>query len=281
MIYAEFQVTNNVTPNQGSLDTNATYRAEQLELYQQHRRGAFTIVHPLSTNIASVSLCNSTSNCQDIITTIKDQDPASYLPTDIDTTVLEGYKRQIQIALSQLSSPSSPIGQIHWSTTTTSTLYFVKPLSRGSSNINLTDPLSSPVIDWRSMTNPVDLDLMLVLFRKHRDIFNQSPMQELGPIELAPFGQEIQDDGDLKAVLRHQINPSNAHQCCTAAMMPKDLGGVIDSSFQVYGVQKLRVIDISAWPVIISAAPTATIYGQGEKVCASKLTHDENLSSIY
>ncbi|ETS85579.1 hypothetical protein PFICI_03604 [Pestalotiopsis fici W106-1] len=261
-----YNFTNNVTPNQGSLDTNATYRAEQLELYEQQRLGAFTIVHPLSTNIASVALCNATSDCQSIVDEIDSEDPALYLPSDIDSTVLDGYKKQFEITLGQLNSSSSPIGQIHWSTTTTATLYFVKPLSRGTININSTNPLANPVIDWRSMTNPADLDFTLALFRKHRDIFNQPSMRELGPIELSPFGEGIQDDDDIKAVLRQQINPSNAHQCCTAAMLPQDLGGVVDDQLRVYGVQGLRVIDISAWPMIISAAPTATIYGQGEKI---------------
>lgn len=256
-----------MTPNQGSLDTNATYRAEQLELYEQQRLGAFTIVHPLSTNIASVALCNATSDCQSIIDTIAGQSPALYLPSDVDPTVLEGYQRQLEITLGQLKASSSPIGQIHWSTTTTATLYFVKPLSRGAVNVNSTDPLANPVIDWRSMTNPADLDLTLALFRKHREIFDQPTMRELGPIELPPFGEAIQTNDDIKAVLRQQINPSNAHQCCTAAMLPRGLGGVVDDELRVYGVQRLRVIDISAWPMIISAAPTATIYGQGEKVC--------------
>ncbi|KAH6646280.1 hypothetical protein BKA67DRAFT_98021 [Truncatella angustata] len=261
-----YNFTDNVTPNQGSLDTDAIYRAEQLELYEEKHKGAFTIVHPLSTNIASISLCNATSNCQTIIDGLANQDAEQYLPAGTDLTVLKGYERQRELSLESLQRFSSPIGQIHWSTTTTATLYFVKPFSRGTININNTDPLANPVIDWRSMTNPSDLDLVLALFRKHRDIFSQPSMQALGPIELAPFGDELQTDEELKAALRGSINPSNAHQCCTAAMLPQQLGGVVDDRLKVYGVQGLRVIDISIWPMITSAAPTATMYGQGEKI---------------
>jgi choline dehydrogenase len=197
---------------------------------------------------------------------ISNQDPSQYLPPGTDATVLRGYEKQRELSVAQLSRYSSPIGQIHWTTTTTATLYFVKPLSRGVIEINSTDPLASPIVDWRSMTNPADLDLMLTLFRKHRQIFSQPSMQSLGPVELSPFGEQLQSDEELKAALREQINPSNAHQCCTAAMMPQDLGGVVDDELRVYGVQGLRVIDISVWPMITSAAPTATMYGQGEKV---------------
>lgn len=263
---ADLLVTNNVVPNQGSLDTNSTYRAEQLELYQTQQKGAFTIVHPLSTNIASLALCDAVDDCQDVIYAADNQDPTQYLPSDIDPTVLAGYQKQRELSISQLRSTSSPIGQIHWSTTSTANLYFVKPFSRGTIFINSTNPLAAPVIDWRSMTNPVDMDLMLALFRKHRDIFRQPTMEALGPVELAPFGEQLQTDEELKAVLRSQINPSNAHQCCTAAMLPRGLGGVVDNELRVYGVRGLRVIDISVWPMITSAAPTATMYGQGEKV---------------
>ncbi|ORY61674.1 uncharacterized protein BCR38DRAFT_487414 [Pseudomassariella vexata] len=261
-----YSFSNNVVPNQETLDTNATYRAEQLQLYEQYQEGAFTIVHPLGTNIASLPLCNATEDCQTIAAAARAQDPAQYLPPSTDPTVLAGYEAQHALILEQLEGDSLPIGQIHWGTSTAATLYFVKPLSRGTISINTTDPLSNPVIDWRSMTNPTDLDLILALFRKNRDVLSQPSMHLLGPVEIAPFGEHLQTDDELKAVLRDQINPSNAHQCCTAQMAARELGGVLDEELKVYGVQGLRVIDISSWPMIISAAPTATMYGTGEKI---------------
>lgn len=91
-------------------------------------------------------------------------------------------------------------------------------------------------------------------------------MASLGPVEASPFGTQLQTDEEIIAVLRQQINPSNAHQCCTAAMLPRNLGGVVDSEWKVHGVQGLRVGDISYWPFQTSGAPMATMYASGEKV---------------
>jgi choline dehydrogenase len=257
-----------VLPNQGTFDTNATYKAEQLEVYEQENKGPFTVVHPLSTNIAGMPLCNATSTCQELITAAADQDPAQYLAPGTDAAVVRGYAAQRTLTLAQLRGISAPIGQIHWGTANVATLYFVKPLSRGTVQLaanNGTDPLTAPAIDWRSMTDPTDLKLVVALFRAHRAVFAQPTMAALGPVELAPFAS-AETDEEIRSAVRDQLNPTNAHQCCTAAMLPRDLGGVVDDQMRVYGVEGLRVVDISAWPMIVSGAPTATIYGQGERV---------------
>ena len=48
------------------------------------------------------------------------------------------------------------------------------------------------------------------------------------------------------------------HACGTAAIGPRDAGGVLDADFRVHGVPGLRVVDASAFPRIpgffISAA---------------------------
>lgn len=58
---------------------------------------------------------------------------------------------------------------------------------------------------------------------------------------------------------------SNSHPIGTAAMMPKVLGGVLDSNLKVYGTTNLRVVDASVIPFQISGHLTATIYAIAEK----------------
>lgn len=48
-------------------------------------------------------------------------------------------------------------------------------------------------------------------------------------------------------------------------MLPRDLGGVLDSSLRVYGTQNVRVVDASAIPLQISGHPTATLYALAER----------------
>ncbi|KAJ3566092.1 hypothetical protein NPX13_g7264 [Xylaria arbuscula] len=258
--------TSNITPNAGSLDSNATYDAEQKALFETSHAGAYTIVRTLSTNIAQLSLQLATENYTAIAAEARSQDPAAFLPTDTDPTVLEGYKQQRELMIQQFEGQDAAVGTLYWGTSSTSLIYHLKPLSRGTVNINSTDPLVSPVVDYRTATDPIDLAVYLALFRKNRELFAAPDMALLGPVEAAPFGTQLETDDELIAVMRQQIDPSNAHQCCTAAMLPRDLGGVVDSEWNVHGIQGLRVADISYWPFQTSGAPTATMYGSGEKV---------------
>ncbi|KAI1348770.1 hypothetical protein F5Y01DRAFT_291150 [Xylaria sp. FL0043] len=262
----EWNFTSNVTPNAGSLDTNATYDAEQRALYDTERKGAYTIVRTLSTNIAQLSLQLTTDNYSAIAAEARSRDPAASLPSDVDPTVLEGYKKQRELMIQQFEEQDAAVGTLYWDTSSSSLIYHLKPLSRGTVNINSTDPLASPVLDYRTATDPIDLALYIALFRRNRELFAAPDMASLGPIEASPFGPQIQTDEEIIEVLREQIIPSNAHQCCTAAMLPRDLGGVVDSEWKVHGVQGLRVADISYWPFQTSGAPTATMYASGEMV---------------
>jgi choline dehydrogenase-like flavoprotein len=54
---------------------------------------------------------------------------------------------------------------------------------------------------------------------------------------------------------------SNWHPIGTAAMMSKDLGGVVDSRNRVYGVSGLRVVDGSILPFQVSSHLMSVLYG--------------------
>ncbi|RWA09527.1 hypothetical protein EKO27_g5581 [Xylaria grammica] len=271
--------TSNVTPNSGSLDSNATYNAEQRGLYDTERTGAYTIVRSLSTNIGQLSLRLVTDDYAAIAAEARSRDPAASLPSDVDPTVLEGYKKQRELIIRQFEGQDAAVGTLHWGTSSSSLIYHLKPLSRGTVNINSTDPLASPVLDYRTATDPIDLAIYVALFRKNRELFAAPDMAALGPAEASPFGAQVRTDEEIIAVLRQQINPSNAHQCCTAAMLPRNLGGVVDSEWNVHGVEGLRVADTSYWPFQTSGAPTATTYASGEKL-ADVIKRDYNLTSL-
>jgi len=259
-------VANNVSPNYGSLLTNATYNAEQRARYDAGQSSAYTLVSSLSSNIGVLSLQKATSSYRQIIKAAGIRDPALSLPADVDETVLAGYTAQRAAILKQFASNDIGVGTVHWSTADSALVYHLKPLSRGTVTINSTNPLENPLIDFRTGTDPADVAVYTALFRKNRALFAAPSMQALGPTEAAPFGAQLTTDEQIYAVMRDQINPSNAHQCCTAAMMPLELGGVVSSQQKVYNVRRLRVADISAWPFQLSGAPMATVYAAAERV---------------
>ncbi len=213
-----------------------------------------------------LSLQKATSSYQDIIAAAKARNPADSLPAGVDETVLAGYKAQRTAILNQFASNNVGVGTVHWGTADSALVYHLKPLSRGSVTINSTNPLENPLIDFRTGTDPTDVAVYTALFRKNRQLFAAPSMQALGPTEAAPFGASLTTDEQIAAVMRDQINPTNAHQCCTAAMMPLELGGVVSNEQKVYNVRGLRVADISMWPFQLSGAPTATVYAAAERV---------------
>lgn len=253
-------------PNWNTLVENATYDAEQFALYNTSRQGPYTITRTLSTNFISLPLQELTPRSAEILGAARNvSNPGVFLPPDTDPAVVAGYTRQREIMLEQLSNDVS-IGGLHWGTANTGTLYLFKPFSRGTVNINSTDPLANPLVDFRAATDPTDLEVAVALVHKAREIMSAPSMRVLGPNEVAPFGQEVQSDEEIKEAIRQTFNPSNGHECCTAAMAPRELGGVVDEQLKIYGIDGLRVVDISFWPMPLNGAPSATVYASAEKV---------------
>ena len=261
-----YTASNNLFPNSGSLMSNATYAAEQRALYDTKKQGAFTIVSTLSTNIAMMNLAQTTSSYKKIISNARAATSPYSLASGVDPSVLAGYTAQRKLILEQYENGKAGVGSLHWNTADSVTVYLNKPLSRGSVTISSTNPLDNPLVDYRTVTDPADVQVLAALIRKNREVMSAPEMAALGVAEAAPFGEHITSDSDLASVFRETLDPSNAHQCCTAAMMPRNLGGVVSSEQKVYGVNGLRVADISYWPFQISGAPTATMYASGERV---------------
>ncbi|KAJ7107790.1 glucose-methanol-choline oxidoreductase, partial [Mycena epipterygia] len=70
--------------------------------------------------------------------------------------------------------------------------------------------------------------------------------------------QEIEDH-----ILEHVFGH---HACCTSAMgAESDPNAVLDGNFRVRGVENLRVVDISAWPIIPGWFVTTPTYMMSEK----------------
>lgn len=275
------KVTNNITPNTGTLNTNTTYDAEQRALYDAQKRGAYTIVRGLSTTLALPPLKNATSKWKEIINKARNDEPTTWLPSGTHSSVQAGYRAQRSTILSQLEGPDVPIGMIQWNTGTSVSMYLFKPLSRGTIAINSTDPLAQPLIDFRTASDPTDFDLFIALFQKNRDIMNAPAMKALGPQEVEPFGEHIKSTEDLKKLFAQQMGSTSAHECCTAAMMPQDFGGVVDPKMRVYGVKGLRVVDTSFWPMSLTAAPTGTTYAAAEKVRMTCFQSTSSFANFY
>jgi choline dehydrogenase len=61
------------------------------------------------------------------------------------------------------------------------------------------------------------------------------------------------------------MNAWGHHASCTCAISPREKNGVLDTNFQVYGTQGLRVVDASVFPRIPGVFIVSAVYMIAEK----------------
>ncbi|KAJ6479416.1 hypothetical protein C8R47DRAFT_1218976 [Mycena vitilis] len=141
-------------------------------------------------------------------------------------------------------------------------LGLIHPFSSGSVHITSTDPLAAPLIDYNVLDNQVDLDLFVRAIKFARKLV---ATPSLSPIlsEIVP-GTEVQTDEEITDYIRGAVE-TVFHPIGTAAMLPRNKGGVVDPALRVYGTANLRVCDASIIPLQLSAHTQATVYAIAEK----------------
>jgi hypothetical protein len=107
---------------------------------------------------------------------------------------------------------------------------------------------------------------MADIIRFTRRYHMENPLTEAwAATELAP-GEETQTDEEFEAYLAETLSPSVFHPVGTCAMMPRELGGVVDEELRVYGVKGLRVVDASIMSTLVGGNTCQTVYAVAEKV---------------
>lgn len=136
------------------------------------------------------------------------------------------------------------------------------PFSRGTIFINSTDPFIQPNINPDYFGVGYDIDIMGYGSDFARRLAAASPLSEVLITETAP-GPTV--TGDSLATYTKQKCGTEYHPLGTCSMLPKDSGGVVDTTLTVYGTSNLRVVDVSIAPLQLSAHLMATTYGIAEK----------------
>ena len=86
-------------------------------------------------------------------------------------------------------------------------------------------------------------------------------------MEQDPAPGAVTDDAGWEDWLLNQnkLMASNGHSVGTAAMMPRELGGVVDNKLRVYGTLGLSIADTSIIPLLPGTHTQTTAYAIGEK----------------
>ncbi|KAK3395255.1 hypothetical protein B0H63DRAFT_369427, partial [Podospora didyma] len=192
---------------------------------------------------------------------------ASYLPPGTDPSVVAGYKDQLQTLANLFSNAKAPSLETPWAESGGSALAFhLHPLSRGTVRLDPGDHLAQPILDYRMLSNPLDMDLHLAHLRFLRKLLDTPTMRRYGAVELAPGPAAAATDDALRAYIRQTMILSFQHPCCTAPMLTRAKGGVVGPDLKVHGTPGgLRIADMSIAPLLIGSHLSATAYAVGEK----------------
>jgi choline dehydrogenase-like flavoprotein len=261
-----YNFTKDVWPTPGTINTNATFKAEALAEFEAKNSGPFT-----APTIASALLLPARSFTGDhqeaLVAEIAGQDDSKFLPEGLDATLLAGYAKQKEVLLASFKSKKSAIFEHPFQGSARGTAILLKPFSRGFVHINPADPLGDPIFDYRLLSNPIDLKIHVRMQQYLRNHFATSKtLAPLRPVELTPGRDRMSDEEMVKWLVdENNLNASNGHSVGTAAMSPKEHGGVVDKNLKVYGTRGLSIADTSVIPLIVGAHTMSTAYMIGEK----------------
>jgi choline dehydrogenase-like flavoprotein len=137
-----------------------------------------------------------------------------------------------------------------------------RPESRGWLRIASPDPAAPPAIQPNYLATQADKDTMVAGLKVSRRIFNTEAMRKFVTEEYLP-GPQATSDEDLLEHVRATAG-TTFHQTSTCMMGPGPMA-VVDTSLRVKGMERLRVIDASIMPTVVSGNTNATAIMIGER----------------
>jgi choline dehydrogenase len=139
----------------------------------------------------------------------------------------------------------------------------VAPLSRGNITITSTDTNTLPVINPNWLTHPADVEVALAAFKRTRAVWENVAVR-YGD-EYLP-GKNVTTDAQILQFIRESA-VQVWHASTTCAMgRAGDASAVVDAKARVFGVQRLRVVDASVFPVLPPGHPQSMCFALAEKI---------------
>lgn len=143
----------------------------------------------------------------------------------------------------------------------TMTVSPMHPTSRGS--VRLAGPTihTPPRIDPALLETPADLDVMTEGIRVVRELVAGAALGQWDVVEALP-GADVRDPGQLAAYAR-DVTQTYYHAVGTCRL-GQDARSVVDQELRVRGVERLRIVDASVMPTLVSANPNPAVYAIAE-----------------
>ena len=151
----------------------------------------------------------------------------------------------------------------------------LRPESRGFIHIKSDNPYEAPSIIQNFLTEELDRQTLIYGIQIARKIMNTPTMQAFNDGELTP-GNECQTDNEIidfaaktGATLYHPVG---------TCKMGNDLNAVVDERLRVHGIRRLRIVDGSVMPRLVSGNTNASIIMIAEK--AADMVREDLAGSV-
>ena len=151
------------------------------------------------------------------------------------------------------------------------------PLSRGNVTLKSKHATTLPKINPNWLTHPADQEVAVAWYKRLREVWDTPELRSIrvGDEEAFP-GLDKSTDEEILEVIRESMM-TVWHAACTNKMGRKeDPMAVVDSKARVFGVENLRVVDASAFPLLPPGHPQSTIYALAEKIADSIIKGDSS-----
>ncbi|CAE6510948.1 unnamed protein product [Rhizoctonia solani] len=140
------------------------------------------------------------------------------------------------------------------------------PFSRGNVRISSPDQLAAPQINPNYFSKSIDREILVQSLKFALEISQTEPLASLVVSRQDPPPETASHEAYneyVNANVRTIFHPIG-----TAALAPRAIGGVVDTSLKVYGTSNVRVADASIIPIHIGTHISRTVYGIGERLAA-------------
>ncbi|KAI3608921.1 glucose oxidase [Moniliophthora roreri] len=129
------------------------------------------------------------------------------------------------------------------------------PLARGRSHISSSNYSAPPLVDPAYWAHPLDVAIHVAGIKLAKTMLKSPPLDSIYDGEFEPG---VDSDEEIEQWLRGVLTSDN-HEIGTLSMLPRELGGVVDTQLKVYGTNNVRVADASIIPFPVSAHIAADI----------------------
>ncbi|UZJ56392.1 hypothetical protein CBS101457_005712 [Exobasidium rhododendri] len=228
--------------------------------------------------VAMLSIDKVMQNSSDVLRTIEEgmQTWAEEAVAAGGAVNLQGITKQYEVMKKGIFEEKWPVSEWEYFSKDEVAIktFALLPWSRGyihstTNNSVWNQELSDVELNARFWTRGLDMDIQVQALRRARELLATPLMKVVSKEELYPGTTLIANTaefGDYADWRKYIIATYEGihHNMGTAAMMSRELGGVVNEEFQVYGTSNLRVVDASIFPLQISAHPAATLFGIAE-----------------